>query len=149
MASLLTSTETTNLVSILGDVFDTFKREVVVHKSPKKVISQINGSQLFGYGEAANPVNYTYTPQSGIYSAKISYVENKANEYVQDFQSNIDSNLVRMKVQKDARDYIESGTTENITFDNKTFNLIDDNMVKNFLGPSGYTTYVYYLKETK
>ena len=50
MASLLTSTETTNLVSILGDVFDTFKREVVVHKSPKKVISQINES----------PVSYTH-----------------------------------------------------------------------------------------
>jgi len=149
MASLLTSTETTNLVGILGDVFDTFKRDVVIHKSPKKVISQINESQLFGYGEAANPVNYTYTPQSGVYSAKISYVENKANEYVQDFQSNIDSNLVRMKVQGDAKDYIESGTTENITFDDKTFNLLGDHMVKNFLGPSGYTTYVYYLKETK
>tara|TARA_Y100000004_G_C8890520_1_gene401796 strand:+ start:66 stop:515 length:450 start_codon:yes stop_codon:yes gene_type:complete len=149
MASLLTSTETTNLVGILGDVFDTFKRDVVIHKSPKKVISQINESQLFGYGEAANPVNYTYTPQSGVYSAKISYIENKANEYVQDFQSNIDSNLVRMKVQGDAKDYIESGTTENITFDDKTFNLLGDHMVKNFLGPSGYTTYVYYLKETK
>tara|TARA_Y100000361_G_scaffold54576_1_gene47599 strand:+ start:141 stop:590 length:450 start_codon:yes stop_codon:yes gene_type:complete len=149
MASLLTSTETTNLVGILGDVFDTFKRDVVIHKSPKKVISQINESQLFGYGEAANPVNYTYTPQSGVYSAKISYIENKANEYIQDFQSNIDSNLVRMKVQGDAKDYIESGTTENITFDDKTFNLLGDHMVKNFLGPSGYTTYVYYLKETK
>ncbi len=149
MASLLTSTETTNLVSILGDVFDTFKREVVIHKSPKKVISQINESQLFGYGEAANPVNYTYTPQSGIYYAKISYIENKANEYVQDFQSDIDSNIVRMKVQESAKDYIENGTTENVTFDDKTFNLIGNHMVKNFLGPSGYTTYVYYLKETK
>mgnify|MGYP003137439303 FL=1 len=149
MASLLTSTETTNLVGILGDVFDTFKRDVVIHKTPKKVISQINESQLFGYGEAANPVNYTYTPQSGIYSAKISYIENKANEYVQDLQSNIDTNLVRMKVQKDAKDYIENGITENVTFDDKTFNLLGDHMVKNFLGPSGYTTYVYYLKETK
>lgn len=149
MASLLTSTETTNLVGILGDVFDTFKRDVVIHKTPKKVISQINESQLFGYGEAANPVNYTYTPQSGIYSAKISYIENKANEYVQGLQSNIDTNLVRMKVQKDAKDYIENGITENVTFDDKTFNLLGDHMVKNFLGPSGYTTYVYYLKETK
>ena len=149
MASLLTSTETTNLVGILGDVFDTFKRDVVIHKTPKKVISQINESQLFGYGEAANPVNYTYTPQSGIYSAKISYIENKANEYVQDLQSNIDTNLVRMKVQKDAKDYIENGITENVTFDDKTFNFLWDHMVKNFLGPSGYTTYVYYLKETK
>ena len=149
MASLLKSTETANLVSILGDVFDTFKREIIVHKSPKKVISQINESQLFGYGEAANPVNYTYTPQSGVYNAKISYIENKSNEYVQDFQSKIDNNIVRIKVQSDAKDYIENGITENITFDNKTFNLVGDHMVKNFLGPSGYTTYVYYLTETK
>ena len=149
MASLLQSTEITSLVSILGDVFDTFKREIVVNKAPKKVISQINESQLFGYGEAANPVNYTYTPQSGVYYAKVSYLEYKGDEYIQDFQSKIDSNLVRIKVQSDAKDYIENGTTENIAIDNKTFNLLGDHMVKNFLGPSGSTTFVYYLQETK
>jgi len=149
MASLLQSTEITSLVSILGDVFDTFKRQIVINKSPKKVISQINESQLFGYGEAANPVNYTYTPQSGTYYAKVSYLEYKGDEYIQDFQSKIDQNIVRIKVQSDAKEYIENGTTESISIDDKTFNLLGDHMVKNFLGPSGYTTYVYYLQETK
>ena len=149
MASLLQTTEITSLVSILGDVFDTFKRQITINKSPKKVISQINQSQLFGYGEAANPVNYTYTPQSGIYYAKVSYLEYKGDEYIQDFQSKVDSNLVRIKVQSDAKEYIENGTTENIEIDNKTFNLLGDYIVKNFLGSNGYTTYIYYLQETK
>ena len=149
MASLLQTTEITSLVSILGDVFDTFKRQITINKSPKKVISQINQSQLFGYGEAANPVNYAYTPQSGIYYAKVSYLEYKGDEYIQDFQSKVDSNLVRIKVQSDAKEYIENGTTENIEIDNKTFNLLGDYIVKNFLGSNGYTTYIYYLQETK
>ena len=149
MASLLQTTEITSLVSILGDVFDTFKRQITINKSPKKVISQINQSQLFGYGEAANPVNYTYAPQSGIYYAKVSYLEYKGDEYIQDFQSKVDSNLVRIKVQSDAKEYIENGTTENIEIDNKTFNLLGDYIVKNFLGSNGYTTYIYYLQETK
>lgn len=149
MASLLQTTEVTSLVSILGDVFDTFKRKITINKSPKKVISQINQSQLFGYGEAANPVNYAYTPQSGIYYAKVSYLEYKGDEYIQDFQSKVDSNLVRIKVQSDTKEYIENGRTENIEIDNKTFNLLGDYIVKNFLGSNGYTTYIYYLQETK
>jgi hypothetical protein len=149
MASLLQSTEIASLVSILGDVFDTFKRQITINKSPKKVISQINQSQLFGYGEAANPVNYTYTPQSGVYYAKVSYLEDKGDEYIQDFQSKIDSNIVRIKVRSDAKEYIENGATENIAIDGKTFNILGDYMVKNFLGANGYTTYIYYLQETK
>jgi hypothetical protein len=150
MASLLQSTEVENLVSILGDVFDTFKREIVVHKSPKKVISSLNTSQLFGYGEASGPVaNYTYIPQSGIHYAKISYLESKGDEYYQELSSKVDSNIVRIKVESETKDYIENGKTENISFDSKTFNLLGDQMVKNFLGPSGYTTYVYFLQETK
>jgi len=149
MASLLQSTEIASLVGILGDVFDTFKRQITINKSPKKVISQINQSQLFGYGEAANPVNYAYTPQFGVYYAKVSYLEDKGDEYIQDFQSKIDSNLVRIKVQSDAKAYIENGVTENIEIDDKTFNILSDHMVKNFLGSNGYTTYIYYLQETK
>ena len=145
MASLLKSTETANLVSILGDVFDTFKREIIVHKSPKKVISQINESQLFGYGEAANPVNYTYTPQSGVYNAKISYIENKSNEYVQDFQSKIDNNIVRIKVEEATRDYIMNGKTEKVEFDNRYFNVISRDIVSSFLDVKYY---IFYLKVT-
>jgi len=146
MASLLSSLEIKGITGIFEDIFDTFKRTVVIHKEPVKTISQINTENLFGYGDASNMVNYTYAPQSGTYFAKISYVEKKSEDpYVRDLASRIDSNLVRIKVKDDARDYINKGKTEKITFDDKTFEIAGNQMVKNFLGSEFF---IYYLKET-
>ena len=36
MASLLTETEKNNLTPLLEDLFDTFARDIIVHKEPKK-----------------------------------------------------------------------------------------------------------------
>ena len=48
MPSLISETEKNNLTGIFNDIFDTFKREIVIHKEPKKVISQVNTASLFG-----------------------------------------------------------------------------------------------------
>ena len=37
MASLLTETEKNNLTPLLEDLFDTFARDITVHKQPKKI----------------------------------------------------------------------------------------------------------------
>ena len=73
MASLISDTEKNNLTGIFGDIFDTFKRTIVIHKEPKRVVGTINTASLFGYGDPAESVNYTYVPQSGVYSATIRY----------------------------------------------------------------------------
>ena len=36
MATLLSSTEIAGITGIFGDIFDTFKRDVVIYKEPKK-----------------------------------------------------------------------------------------------------------------
>jgi hypothetical protein len=146
MASLLSSLEIKGITGIFEDIFDTFKRTVVIHKEPVKTISQINTENLFGYGDSSNTVNYTYAPQSGSYFAKVSYVEKKSEDpYIRDLTSRVDSNLVRIKVKSDARTYIQKGKTEKITFDDKTFEIAGNEMVKDFLGSEFY---IYYLKET-
>ena len=146
MASLLSSLEISGITGIFEDIFDTFKRTIVIHKEPVKTISQINTENLFGYGDSSNTVNYTYAPQSGSYFAKISYVEKSSEDpYVRDLATRIDSNVVRIKVKTDARDYIKKGKTEKITFDDKTFQIAGNEIVKNFLGSEFY---IYYLKET-
>ena len=58
--------------------------------------------------------------------------------------SYLEGTFVRIKVQKNARDYIESGRTEKITFDSKNFKVVGNDTVKTFLDS---TFYVYYLKE--
>ena len=146
MASLLSSLEISGITGIFEDIFDTFKRTIVVHKEPVKTISQINTENLFGYGDSSNTVNYTYAPQSGSYFAKISYIEKSSEDpYVRDLGTRIDSNVVRIKVKNDVREYIKKGKTEKITFDDKTFQIAGNEIVKNFLGSEFY---IYYLKET-
>ena len=146
MASLLSSLEISGITGIFEDIFDTFKRTIVIHKEPVKTISQINTENLFGYGDSSNTVNYTYAPQSGSYFAKISYVEKSSEDpYVRDLGTRIDSNIVRIKVKDDVRSYIQKGKTEKITFDDKTFQIAGNEIVKNFLGSEFY---IYHLKET-
>ena len=95
MASLLSSLEISGITGIFEDIFDTFKRTIVIHKEPVKTISQINTENLFGYGDSSNTVNYTYAPQSGSYFSKISYVEKSSEDpYVRDLATRIDSNVV-------------------------------------------------------
>ena len=67
-----------------------------------------------------------------------------------DFDPDINSYLpdgsVRIKVKPEARNFIESGVTERIDLDGKSFNIDSEVTPKKFLGNEYY---VYYLKETK
>lgn len=145
MASLLTATEKTNLSNIFTDIFDTFKRTITVHKEPTKTIATINQSALFGYSDSSNVVNYSYESVSSSFDATIRYIEaGRDDSFAGDLNSYIEGTLVRIKVQKAARDYIEDGRTEKITFDDRSFKVIGNDTVKKFLDS---TFYVYYLKE--
>lgn len=145
MATLLSSTEIAGITGIFGDVFDTFKRDVVIYKEPKKVISSINTESIFGYGEPSNAVNYSYVPQSGTYSAKVRYIERASDDpYVMQLQSDVETTMVRLKVRDDARQYIKKGKTEKVEFDGKSFKIRGNEIIKNFLGSE---LYVFYLEE--
>ena len=49
MADLLTTTERQNISGIIDDVFDTFKRSIVVYKEPTKTVSDVDLDFMFGY----------------------------------------------------------------------------------------------------
>ena len=146
MSSLLSSSEKANLANSFDDIFDTFKREIVVYKEPKKVISTINESQLFGYGPASNLGNYEYVPVSGVFFATIRYQDFQDQSYRTNISSAVLEGDVRIKVKKEARDFINNGKTESIEFDGKKFNLISSDSVKRFLDSEFF---VYYLEVTK
>ena len=146
MPSLISETEKNNLTGIFNDIFDTFKRDIVVHKEPKKVISQINTSSLFGYGDPASSVNYTYQPVSGVFQATIRYNLEQETERLGDIPSQVSVGGVFIKVQETARDFINKGKTEKVTFDNKSFKVISEDANKSFLNSKFY---VYKLEATK
>lgn len=146
MPSLISDTEKNNLTGIFNDIFDTFKRTITVHKEPKRVVDSVNTASLFGYGDPASSVNYTYVPQSGIYDATIRYNLDQAQETLGDIPQYVSEGAVYIKVQREARDYINKGKTEKITFDNKSFKVISEDANKSFLNSEFF---VYKLESTK
>ena len=102
MASLISTGEKATLTGIFNDIFDTFKRDIVVYKEPVKTVASINESNLFGYGDASNQVNYTYTAQSGSYEAIIRYADQQQQDYYSDLNGAIAKGDARIKVKKES-----------------------------------------------
>jgi hypothetical protein len=146
MASLISSGEKATLSGVFEDIFDTFKRDVTIYKEPVRTLSSVSESAIFGYGDASNQTNYTYTSQTGIYPAIIRYSDQQNEDYYSSLGAGISKGDVRIKVKKDCRDFIEAGKTEKIEFDDKTWNVKSDDTVKRFLDSEFY---VYYLERTK
>jgi hypothetical protein len=145
MSSLISADEKAILTGTFQDVFDTFKRAVVVHKEPQKIIASIDEGMIFGYGEYSNPVNYTYEPVSNTFYATVRYIDNQAVDHAEAIGTDIPRGIVRMKVEKEAMDFIEAGKTEKVVFDKKSFNIVSTVAVKRFLDSEFY---VYYLEVT-
>lgn len=146
MASLITDQEKANLTGILGDVFDTFKRSIVVYKEPTKKVAVIDDSFIFGYGESSNIVNYDYVVVSGTFDATIKYNPNQEVVQNGDINAGLSEGVVRIKVKEDCKNFIEGGKTEKIVFDGGSFNVTSDYSVKNFLDSEFFT---YHLERIK
>ena len=146
MASLISDSEKKVLSGVFDDVFDTFKRDIVIYKEPIKVLSSVSEAAIFGYGDSSNQTNYTYTSQTGVYSAIIKYGDEQGENYEPNIGASMSAGDTRIKVKKDCRDFIENGKTEKIEFDSKTWNLSSEDSVKRFLDSEFF---VYYLKRTK
>ena len=148
MANLLSDTDKAYFTGVLGDLFDTFQRSIVVHKEPVKTISNINTSNTYaGYGDTPNLENIEYVPKSQTFQAMISYMDRAQSSLDTEINISVPKNAaVRIKVKQDCRDYIKTGRTERVEIDGKSFNVIGDESIKyNF----GYSLYVYYLELTK
>lgn len=149
MPSLLNETEKNNLTPLIEDLFDTFARDITIHKEPKKIITQENISSLPGYEEESIQENIEYIPESKVFKAKIKY--NNEQELVKlaglGLNTSISKGVVKIKVRQDARDYILNGTkTEKIEIDGKAFNIVTDEAVKKFFNT---TYYIFFLEAIK
>jgi hypothetical protein len=145
MADLITASEINNYHNAINDHFDTFKRQITVHKEPIKNIVQNTTTQLLGYQEDSNIIDYTYTPRNQSFDAIISYNTKTENFLIQnEVKLKFPNQLVEIKVKQAARDYINNDITEKIAFDNKIFNVVTPDIVKNY---QGLIYYVYLLQE--
>jgi len=126
--------------------FETFKKTITVNKEPIKVITQNTTSQMLGYEENSNIVDYSYTPRNQTFDAVIKYNDKENLQENQEIKIKFVDQLVEIYVKKDCADYINTDRTENITFDGKTFNVYSTSIVKHY---QNNTYYVFYLRETR
>ncbi len=145
MASLVSATEIAAFTGDFINLFDTFKRDFVVHKEPKKVISQINTDFLYGYGTSAQQANYTYEPVSQTFSGMIKYKDEQDSDPLSEVQEiRYFAGDCRIKVQEEVRDYIKNGKTEKIVIDGKDFQVMTEESVKYFFGIKLYVFHLQY-----
>ena len=114
--------------------FPSFAREFIVFKTPKKVVTSTTSTFYPGYGQSSNESQITYIPISGIYSGIISYNTNQTQNNLYEARSSISKGEVRLKVEKNAYDFIKNGKNENFIVDGMTFNLIADEYIQSYLG---------------
>ena len=145
MANLLSDSEINNITGAFGDVFDTFKKDIVVYKEPKKVVSDLNLGFLYGYGVPSQKTNYTYTPVSGVYPALVSR-KRATKPDVEIDNISYPQNRIMIKVETPARTFINNGKTERILIDDKSYNIDDGDIQVNFLSKKYY---VYELEDAK
>tara|TARA_R100000995_G_scaffold80657_1_gene52643 strand:+ start:31 stop:474 length:444 start_codon:yes stop_codon:yes gene_type:complete len=147
MASLLTSNDISGFTGVLEDHFDTFSKNITIHKEPIKEISSVSATNYVGYNDSSNTSNFTLIPVSGIYPAIVNYFNDQESEAIPELGGiSVGKGVVRIKVKDDAKDFIKKGKTERIDIDEDSFNTITDEKVQNYLG-SKY--YVYYLERTE
>ena len=148
MASLLTDADKLSFKNSIIDLFDTFSRDIVIHKEPKKKITQVNPTNpvMPGYGHSSNPTNVEFIAESKTFKAMIRY-NNKQSVEADNFAGlQIPTGMVAIKVQEDARNYINNGKTEKIELDGKSFKVASSDAVKDHFG---YALYVYFIEEIK
>ena len=148
MGSLLSDADKTSFQNSVLDLFDTFSRDIQIHKEPKKKVVNVNPSKpsLPGYGNTSNPTNVEYVTESNTYKAIVEYMDKQSIETESSAGAKIPRGMVSIKVKQDARDYINKGKTEKVMIDGKSFKLATTDSVKDHFG---LKLYVYFMEEIK
>jgi hypothetical protein len=150
MSGLITAAEQKNLTGIFGDIFDTFARDIVIHKKPVKIIPSgvvIDTAFIFGYEAGTESEDYQYAYESGTYPAVIRYDHRLDTPDYGDI--GVDQPVIQgsIKVKKAAEQYIEVGRSiERVTVDEKDFKIIGQGRLQSFLGSSFYIYKIQALK---
>lgn len=127
-------------IAIFTGTFDEYFRfncqDITVNKESVRVIST-NSNPSYGYGGESSIE--TYNPVYNSFSGVIIYPspsnpKSNYNRMDTSLKVLLNEGSTYVKVRQNARDYIQNGKTENIVFDNSTWNLVSPNpIVQKFL----------------
>ena len=115
----------------------TFNHEkMIVHREPKKTISNINVTTYYGYDKnKSSSDNVTLVPQSGIFPCIVRHKTDKQeNQFIPETMIRVIEGDVRIKVENSTKDYIQAETVKSIELDGQFFNIKSEPFSQNFLG---------------
>jgi hypothetical protein len=122
MPSLISATETAFITGMLGNIFDTRARNIIIYKASLRIPAPYTpASMVYGFGESQQADAFTYQDVSGIYPVVVVYQKGVTIQDNSEIMSRISAKEVRIKVRKDTRDYINDGETKKYVFDQRTF----------------------------
>lgn len=145
MPSLISEDDKVSFRNIYIDFFESFKQDITVYKTPKKIVSNVSEQGTYGYGSKAHSTNFTLIPVSGTFSAVVTYAEDQIDDTLSDANEKLQAGEAIIDVSGDARDYIKNGITSLIEINGSKFIVMSHERLKDFLG---YNFYSYRLKET-
>jgi hypothetical protein len=130
--------------------FDTFKKNITIHKRGKVNVVDVNLDQLFGYDEPANETNYTYDVDFQTFYGLIVYPQRgkqtSDHQLLTEIRATILDDQVLIKVEESCKIYLTTGTIERIDVKDKFYKLIsEESQVNNII--DGY--FLFRLEETK
>jgi hypothetical protein len=144
-SSFISNTDKTWFQDSADTWFETFKSTITVFKEPTKTILTTN-SPYFGYQENSNDQEVIYTPRSASFDAVVKYENPQILESIPELKSKFTNQPVSIQVKKDARDYIITDVTIKITSQDKSYNIMSSDVVRNYFNN---IYYVFYVEETK
>jgi hypothetical protein len=151
MANLISDAERDYLESLMDDVHDTFKREIVIFKDAKRVVISTDVNYNFLYNNVSGNFNQTIkqTPQKQTFYARILYGKKQVEQEIDgsvDSQTNLSLPVghVRIKLNQDGYDYIKEA--KRVEFDGKIFKIDTADRPHGLFRPRYYT---FYLKPTE
>jgi hypothetical protein len=143
MASLFSDNEKNAIESMLNDVHDTFKKSIYVYIEEVTSIdfSDTQFNPIYGrsFNQAKTSKDKKLTKHT--VEARVFYDSQKDNEFIEDIGAGSSENIIRIKVNYDAKELIKNASV--IEVDDERYSLISD---AEAIGPFSNTYWKIYLK---
>lgn len=113
-------------------------QNLIVHREPKKTISNPSASSYYGYSNSNND-NVEMVPQSSVFPCIVRHkVDKQEGQFMPETMTRIIDGDVRIKILADAKDYIKADKVISIQIDDQHYDINSEPFTQDFLGLKFY-----------
>jgi len=139
MADLISDEQKLAYGNVFNDIHDTFARPIIIYKIPIKTVISSNLNYNFAYGNEQEGMDVVYTPVSGIFQARISWLDPSALNGFKEIKEEIHGNVVKLKVKKDVFDFLDNA--QRVEIDGRTVQFFGSSQPHGLFGIDFYNMF--------